>query len=448
MKQRYQHIDELKKELGLLPKISIEDQRKLNQKIRLEFNYNSNHIEGNTLTYGETELLLIFGKTTGNHQLREFEEIKGHDLAFEMIQDWANDKERSLTELDIRTLNKVLLVRPFWKEALTEDGQSTRRKIKVGEYKEYPNSVRLQNGEIFHYTSPEETPAKMQELFVWLNEEKKKADLHPIEIATIFHHKFVLIHPFDDGNGRVSRLILNYILIKNGYPPIIIKSADKKNYLNALNKADTGDIYAFVDYVAKEVEWSFDLYLKATKGEELKENEDWEKEIKVLKKTGENAPNRRSFESTVDRWVESIFPLIQAIDNKFKGTVGSLFESSDFKVILSKERNKGGRDFTAHVKLLDKSKIQERFVDVNSNQFISATFSFSNYLKNGIDSFDITLYLLLTFTQFSYSIDLNTWSNTKVKNSIDQNLNDTQVEMIINQLGEEAMRIININSIK
>ena len=101
----------------------------------MEMNYNSNHIEGNTLTYGETELLLIFGDTKGNHTLREYEEMKGHDIAIKMIEEWAADKNHILTEKDIKDLNEVILKEPFWKEAETPDGQHTRRLIKIGEYK-------------------------------------------------------------------------------------------------------------------------------------------------------------------------------------------------------------------------------------------------------------------------------------------------------------------------
>lgn len=81
-----------------------------------------------------------------------------------LIRDWSIDEQRELSEADIRDLNRILLVRPFWKDALTPDGQPTRRLITIGDYKKHPNSVRLANGEMFHYVSPEETPRKMAEL--------------------------------------------------------------------------------------------------------------------------------------------------------------------------------------------------------------------------------------------------------------------------------------------
>ena len=104
-------IDILANELKSLDPLSAQNQKRLDKKFRLEFNYNSNHIEGNTLTYGETALLLIFDRTEGRHELREYEEMKAHDVAFKLIKEWSMDKERPLTETDIKNLNEILLVR-------------------------------------------------------------------------------------------------------------------------------------------------------------------------------------------------------------------------------------------------------------------------------------------------------------------------------------------------
>lgn len=138
MKNYLHQIQELTADLQKRLPMDPARQTALDKKIRLEFNFNSNHIEGNTLTYSETELLLIFDDTKGGHTMREYEEMKAHDLALQLIREWAEDKNTPLAEADIKNLNKIILVRPFWKEALTPDGQPTRRLIKVGDYKEYP----------------------------------------------------------------------------------------------------------------------------------------------------------------------------------------------------------------------------------------------------------------------------------------------------------------------
>ncbi len=287
-------INWLYNELIPLSPMKQEYQQKLDKKFRLEFNYNSNHLEGNTLTYGETELLLIFGQTKGNHDKQEYDEMEAHDVAYKKIIEWATDRERPLTEMDIKNLNEVILVRPFWKEAITPDGQPTKRQIKIGSYKEFPNSVQLQNGEIFYYTSPSETPIQMGELIEWYRNEEEKKELHPVTLAAMLHYRFVRIHPFDDGNGRISRLLVNYVLLRNYFPPIIIKSADKKNYLNALHQADAGFLEEFVNYIAEQVKWSFEISIKAAKGESIDEDDDFLKEIQLLKRkiTDKSYPNK------------------------------------------------------------------------------------------------------------------------------------------------------------
>jgi Fic family protein len=284
MQETLQKINLLSQKLQALLPMKPEDKQRLEKKIRLELNYNSNHIEGNTLTYGETELLLIFGKTTGNHEAREYKEMEAHDTAYTIIKEWAADKDKVLTEADIRNINKIILVQPFWKEAITPDGQETRKLINIGTYKEQPNSVRLANGEIFNYASPVETPILMQKLIEWFRNEDEKKELHPVMIAALLHYKFVRIHPFDDGNGRISRLLMNYVLLKNNLPPVIIKSSDKKNYLFALNLADTGNVDAFNEYIANQLIWSLDIYIKAAKGQSIEEDEDFIKEIELIKR--------------------------------------------------------------------------------------------------------------------------------------------------------------------
>jgi Fic family protein len=284
-------IDSLRVELDFLKPLKQSDDERLWKKFRLEWNYNSNHIEGNTLTYGQTELLLIFDKTTGDHEMREYEEMKAHDVAIKLIQEYAKDSSRALTEADVRELNKIILVRPYWGNAQTPDGQPARKEIIPGEYKKQPNSLRLQNGEMFHYASPEETPAKMAELMEWYRKAESERKFHPLQLAAKIHYDFVRIHPFDASNGRTSRLLMNYVLLRHGFPPVVIKSADKKSYLTALNKADVGDLDSFVEYVGERLVWSLEISIKAAKGKSIEEVDDIDKEIDIFKKERKNNSN-------------------------------------------------------------------------------------------------------------------------------------------------------------
>ena len=213
----------------------------LEHEIRLNWNYHSNRIEGNTLSYGQTELLLIHGRYDGGHTERNYTEMKAHDLAIKKVKEYAQDRERTLVESDIRDFNKIILKGPYFKKAQTPDGASTQRKIIPGEYRTHPNHVVTAAGEIFKFTEPSDVPSEMKELLDWFGQEMARPTMHIISFVAHLHHRFILIHPFDDGNGRVARLWTNYVLLRKGFPPLIIKSEDKSNYLAALNQADVGN---------------------------------------------------------------------------------------------------------------------------------------------------------------------------------------------------------------
>jgi Fic family protein len=125
----FSDIDRLKTELEELPSITPENDHRLQKVIRLEFNYNSNHIEGNTLTYTDTELLLLKGDTRGNHNIRDYEEMKASNVALQLVKDFATQRNL-LTETFLRQLNNILLVEPYYSnDAITEDGNPTQKKL-------------------------------------------------------------------------------------------------------------------------------------------------------------------------------------------------------------------------------------------------------------------------------------------------------------------------------
>ena len=140
-------LESLHKELMQLLPMKPEFQKMLDDKFMLDFNYNSNHIEGNTLTYGQTKLLLLFGKTTGDASLRDYQEMKAHNAGLKMVIWEARDKDRILTERFIRDLNRIILVENF--EKPSEDGKSMYE-VRVGEYKSRQNHVLTTTGEIFY----------------------------------------------------------------------------------------------------------------------------------------------------------------------------------------------------------------------------------------------------------------------------------------------------------
>lgn len=222
---------------GLQP-LAETDQYRLSRRFTVDFNYNSNHIEGNTLTYGQTELLLLFGKVIGEAAFHHYEEMKASDVGLRMMLLESRDTAHPLTQNFIRTLHHTLLREDFTVYRTLPGGIQTSYTIHAGQYKTRPNSVITRYGDRFEYASPEETPALMASLVDWYNDAEKEGELSPIELAVLFHYRYIRIHPFEDGNGRMARLMVNYILSRHGYPMVVVRSRLKTEYLDALHRAD------------------------------------------------------------------------------------------------------------------------------------------------------------------------------------------------------------------
>ena len=253
-----------------LQPLSEKDRERLSRRFTVDFNYNSNHIEGNTLTYGQTEILLLFGKVIGE-AVRDVHEMTASNAGLRMMTEEAAVKGIPLTQNFIRILHKTLLREDYTVCHNLPGGIQTSYVIYAGQYKTRPNSVITRYGDRFEYASPEETPGLMRDLVDWYDAAEQEGRLSPVEMAVLFHYRFMRIHPFEDGNGRIARLMVNYILARHNYPMIVIRSRKKSGYLDALHqadidvgpvpgdgaRADIGDIRPFMKYfndlVATEV---------------------------------------------------------------------------------------------------------------------------------------------------------------------------------------------------
>lgn len=421
---------------GLKP-LKKEDEDRLWKKFRLEWNYNSNHIEGNTLTYIETELYLIREKTTGDHDRREYEEMSAHDAVVNLIREYAKDKSRGLTEADIREWNKTILVRPFWSDAQTPDGKPTRKLIQPGEYKREPNSVLLQNGEIFHYASPEETPAKMKELMEWYGKVTAEKKLHPVEIAAQLHYDFVRIHPFDDSNGRTSRLLMNFVLLQNGYPPVIIKSADKKGYLNALAKADVGDLEAFIEYIAKELIWSLNKSIDAAAGKNIADQDDIDKRISVWKKTLDLKPNKnsgKSIDTIIRVYGDSLIQLFEGFIKKHE-TLNEAFIQNDVYFYVDDTGNRLGDDVFLDLgrsieSLINSYKEEKRIVSVDFDIKWTVSCVHRILRKSSPNKFYVKSAINVSFLPLHYIISID--ETEMISKPYSEILSDEEINQIIN----------------
>lgn len=196
--------------------------KSLREKILLEWTYNTNAIEGNTLTLSETKVVLE-GITVGGKTLREHLEVINHQQAISYVEDIVR-KEEPMSQWQIKNIHRLIL------KGINDDY--------AGVYRDH----------------------EMEALMNWY--EKEATALHPIVRGAMLHAIFVGIHPFIDGNGRTSRLLLNLELMKSGYPPIIIEVKHRLAYYESLDEAIAKKNYTkFIDLVASATEKSLDLYL-------------------------------------------------------------------------------------------------------------------------------------------------------------------------------------------
>ena len=324
-------IDRRKADIDALRPLDPEVEQRVMDKFRLDWNYNSNAIEGNTLTLGETKIFLLEGLTAKGKPLKDHLDIKGHDEAIDFLLQFVRNEE-ILTEKDIRAFHEVLLKEPYEIDSVTPDGKIVKRSVELGRYKTMPNHVRTSTGKIHYYATPEETPARMQELMAWYNSEEEKGDLHPVLISTLFHHRFTEVHPFDDGNGRMARILSNLILMKHSYPPVVIRQEKRDEYLYALRQADEGEYGSLIEFMSTELINSMDLYKRAAEGEDIYELVDFDKKLALLtqriESLEEDLPPVKTIEYQSNIFEKLIQPLFMRLHARYQ-EIDGLFQTTD-----------------------------------------------------------------------------------------------------------------------
>ncbi|MBI5065662.1 Fic family protein [Candidatus Woesearchaeota archaeon] len=240
----YAKLLEKKKKLDSLRPLTKLQLKVLKEKWDIEYIYNSTAIEGNTLSLNETKLVLEEGITIGGKSLREHLDVSNQKEAIKFVEDFVKDRAKKIAEQNVLFLHKLTLkgISDYW----------------AGRYKESQNRIL---GSKLKTTPPYRVRYEMQELVYKINQNPQKLD--PILLASFAHHELVRIHPFVDGNGRTARLLTNLILIKNGYPPIIIRNNERKKYFSALERAHSGDLKPFANFIAQKVDEALTVYINA-----------------------------------------------------------------------------------------------------------------------------------------------------------------------------------------
>ncbi|MDA1292575.1 MAG: Fic family protein [bacterium] len=242
-------LDEKLAKLNALRPLNANQVRKLREQMQIEMTYNSNAIEGNSLTLRETWLVLHEGMTIKGKPLKDHLEAKDHQEALNFLYEQVSGKRCTISEHLIRQLHH-LVVQDTEKEYA---GRYRSGAVMIGGAKHMPPDAL-------------DVPRLMTELIE--NFRKNEKNLHPVVLSALLHHTLVAIHPFFDGNGRTSRLVMNVTLMRHGFPLAIILKADRKKYYTVLQKADDGDSGPLVLFIAQAVERSLDLYIRTFTKEE------------------------------------------------------------------------------------------------------------------------------------------------------------------------------------
>lgn len=217
--------------------------QRIREELSVEWTYNSNSIEGNTLNLNETQMVLKYGVTVKGKTLREHLEITNHQEAIEFVEELVQKNEH-ISERNIRLIHGIVMT-----------------KIEKEFAGRYRNGMVRIVGANFTPPNAAKVDVLMKDFIAFVQE--NPFSCAAVELAAFMHHRFVWIHPFFDGNGRTVRLLMNLFLMQQGFPPAIILRNDRKKYYEALNQANSGKYEKLLLLVCQAVERSLDIYLMA-----------------------------------------------------------------------------------------------------------------------------------------------------------------------------------------
>jgi len=242
-KRLRQRVYEKMKALKKLRPISKEGIKSIRERFDSIYTYNSNAIEGNTLTEGETILLLERGITIGGKSLREHLEATNHKEAISNLYKMINQNQ-PITEETLFKLHSIVM-----KDLLPDEqvGAYRTRSVIISGAKKMPPVAQL-------------IPREMDDLFYIMNNNPEK--IPPVEFCARIHYLFEATHPFSDGNGRTGRLLLNLMLMKNKFAPMIIKTENRNLYLDALDDASQNKFDPLTNLILKYEEQALDFFLE------------------------------------------------------------------------------------------------------------------------------------------------------------------------------------------
>ncbi|MCX6352266.1 MAG: Fic family protein [Bacteroidetes bacterium] len=452
-------IDLLQQQIDAHGELKAEVKKKINYKFRLDWNYYSNSMEGNTLTMAETRSVMVGNLTVGGKPIKDVLEIKGHDEVISEIMKVGKGEVR-LSEARIREIHQGIM---------HEEDEAKRKKI--GGWKTEPNYLYNYKGERVDFALPQEVPALMHELLNKTNAAidaiiaKKKDAPHPIDVALSFHLDYVIIHPFYDGNGRTARILTNLILISFGYPPFWVKEGERVIYSQYIGdvQAYGGNPDLFYEFCSDLILRSQQLVLDAIEGKSIEEEGDLDKKISMLERELDAVDpneivqeyfNNDVFIKIYNSWfsdlVMKVVPAVQKFNKFFKGTghyinlangaAGIEFINDPAKEILEK---------------LAIQVVANKDTLTSKNAKISFFTNYGALIKGGLKTFGCNYGFEIRFEQIKYEVFIDEFSeDNEIKHTkfyeklLHQPLSPEEIDAIVSKLTNSIYEHIDFHTKK
>jgi Fic family protein len=416
-------IDTIKTQIAAIGTLTNDQIKKINYKFRLEWNYNSNSMEGNTLTIEETRSVMIGNLTVNDKPLKDVLEMQGHDKVISEILRIGKGELR-LSEARICEIHKAIMF---------EDDEL--KKNKIGKWKQEANMIFNHKGEKYDFVSPEEVPEKMHDLLNRTNaaidaiKGNKKNAPHPIDVALQFHLEYLDIHPFYDGNGRTARILTNLILISLGYNPFWINEKDRKIYYNFISDIQGygGSKEKFYEYTTGLIARSEQLVLDAIQGKDISEEDDLHKEISMWKKQlikkdevfpQSNYAVAQIYQRTLKTLFTSFLSKMESFDELF--TRKQITNHINSKHLKSEQLEHFDELFDDIINRsrLSKEELNELELEpIEGIHTIELKVYYSGFKNDGLNTFSTYSDLYVGFNEYSYVIN-DHGSNNKEDNFV------------------------------
>lgn len=433
--------------------------KKINYKIRLDWNYYSNRMEGGTLTKAETRSVMVGNLEVAGKPFKDVAEMNGHDKAVLEVLKMSKGELR-ISEKRIRELHKTIM---------HED--EPEKAAQIGIWKIEPNEIINYKNEKIEFTSPENVANEVHEILNKTNAEldsffRNKSKKHAVVLAAQFHIDFVSIHPFYDGNGRMSRILTNILLMSCGLPAIVIKDEHKQAYYRLLAdiQAYGGKEDLFYEFLAERVLETQKLILDALDGKEIDEPNDLDKKLALLESElnaiDANEELQKQFSKEVffemfDGWIKKLIkqtiPEIQKFNKFFSGTTHSLsFENSGFTTqFIDKNADEILSNF-----LTDLSS-QNNFMHFQ-HTILRINTRYGVFIKGGLKTFGCNYSIEMRFESIKYEVyvdDFNEESDKRKQSKLFERLlhkplSDEEINTVVKHLTETIFNHIDINTKK